>query len=282
MPAPNAALMKQMARMLFIAKVIRVPTEWEGAPDQDHFPQAFKKSELVVPPNSPMNLFREPTLNDYHVDSAGDVGQEFGKFIDGTCDAICNAIQLWMLQAIINARVMAVCCIGQPGCVTAAPIMGNIKMFSMAAGLVKPQQMKYTNAVATAFSNAWQQWQSGLMIPGLPWYPAFAAFPGPMAPPMPNVPMPLITMPSSGETALVPSTLSRSMKSALADPTALHHEALFDAISQAFAIVFIMFKIQTQVSLVMGMGPIPSFAPPYVPVGPVVGGSTLPTPGHFM
>ena len=47
-------------------------------------------------------------------------------------------------------------------------------------------------------------------------------------------------------------------------------------------IVFIMFKLQTQVSLVMGMGPIPSFAPPYVPVGPVVGGSTLPTPGHFL
>jgi hypothetical protein len=31
-----------------------------------------------------------------------------------------------------------------------------------------------------------------------------------------------------------------------------------------------------QVNLVMGMGPIPTFAPPFVPVGPVVGGSTLP------
>jgi len=30
------------------------------------------------------------------------------------------------------------------------------------------------------------------------------------------------------------------------------------------------------VTNVMGMGPVPAFAPPYVPVGPVVGGSILP------
>ena len=37
-----------------------------------------------------------------------------------------------------------------------------------------------------------------------------------------------------------------------------------------------------QVMLVMGKGPIPTFAPPFVPVGPVVMGDNLPIPGHLM
>lgn len=279
MPAPNAALMKQMARMFFIARFVRLPTDWKGPPDAKHFQQSVSPSQLIVPPNSPMNLFREASLYELHVDAAGKIGKEYGSFIDGTCDAICNAIQMWMLMASINARVMAITAIGPPGCVMAPPIKGNIMML---APKKSPMELKYSNAISTAFSNAWTQWQSGLTIPGLPWYPAFAAFPGPMAPPMPNIPMPLITLPSSGEVALVPSTLSQSMKSALGDPTAYHHAELFDAIAQAFAIVFLMFKLQTQVMLVMGMGPIPTFAPPYVPVGPVVGGSTLPIPGCFV
>jgi hypothetical protein len=32
---------------------------------------------------------------------------------------------------------------------------------------------------------------------------------------------------------------------------------------------------------VLGQGPVPSFAPPTIPVGPVVGGSVIPTPGHL-
>jgi hypothetical protein len=32
----------------------------------------------------------------------------------------------------------------------------------------------------------------------------------------------------------------------------------------------------------MGKGPIPSFAPPYVPVGPVVMGDNISAPGHVI
>jgi hypothetical protein len=35
------------------------------------------------------------------------------------------------------------------------------------------------------------------------------------------------------------------------------------------------------VMMVMGQGPVPTFSPPYVPVGPVVSGTILPTPGHL-
>ena len=33
---------------------------------------------------------------------------------------------------------------------------------------------------------------------------------------------------------------------------------------------------------VLGKGPIPTFAPPFVPVGPVMGGDNIAAPGHLM
>ena len=40
-----------------------------------------------------------------------------------------------------------------------------------------------------------------------------------------------------------------------------------------------IWKASTMISGVMGTGPVPTFAPPFVPVGPVVAGSIVPTPG---
>jgi hypothetical protein len=34
--------------------------------------------------------------------------------------------------------------------------------------------------------------------------------------------------------------------------------------------------------LVLGKGPIPTFAPPFVPVGPVVMGDNIAVPGHLI
>ena len=69
------------------------------------------------------------------------------------------------------------------------------------------------------------------------------------------------------------------MDANLGDPTALHASDLFDAIAKAFSNVFQIFKVSTIVQNVLGMGPIPTFAPPFVPVGPVVMGTVIPTPG---
>jgi hypothetical protein len=35
---------------------------------------------------------------------------------------------------------------------------------------------------------------------------------------------------------------------------------------------FTIWSVNSQVTLVMGKGPVPTYAPPYVPTGPVVGG----------
>ncbi len=241
----------------------------------NQYPDAFQPSEKGVAPNSPMNLFREATLNKYHVDTAKTLGAQFDAYIGGICGAICDGIDKWMKMtmvagAIINGPVGVVF----PGTVNGPPLM---PLIFATAPKNTPQELKYSMAISSAFGTLWMPWHLGLT--GMLMYPAFAAFPGPMAAPMPNVPVPLITFSSPGESGLSPNTLKSMMQANLADPTALHAVDLFDAIAMAFTSVFQVFKASTLVQNVLGMGPVPSFAPPFVPVGPVVGGTVIPTPG---
>jgi hypothetical protein len=107
-----------------------------------------------------------------------------------------------------------------------------------------------------------------------------------MAPPMPNVPTPLIACVSPGLAQMTPMNLKSEMDSALdggiknEDPEK-HFEALHDAIGTVLAAAFLLWLPAQQVMNVLGKGPIPTFAPPYVPVGPVVAGDILPIPGHL-
>ncbi|MCZ6675812.1 MAG: hypothetical protein O7E52_01045 [Candidatus Poribacteria bacterium] len=282
MPSINKSMFVQLTKIFFVAKMIKLPTDWKSPPDQKQYPDAFKPSERTVMPNMPLNLFREQTLNKYHVDTARDIGKEFESYIEDICDGICFGIDLWRLQAkFTNLKVMAVCAIGTPGCLT-GPKLKSLICMSPSTVTHIGQKKKYTDAIAKAFSDAWDLWSSKVMIPGLPFYPAFAAFPGPMAPPMPNVPFPLIACPSAAMAELVnPNSLKKKMEDNLGDSDALHAPDLFDAIAQGFAVVFLMWLPMQQVMNVLGKGPIPTFAPPFVPVGPVVGGDNLPIPGHL-
>lgn len=275
MPAPQGALFAQLTKTIFVGKNINLPISWKDMGEQ--YPDAFELAERAVAPNSPVNLFKEPTTNKYNVGSAKDIGQKFNTYIDGICGAICSGIGMWMIMAKFSSvQVAAVSAIGAPGCLSGPELK---PLILPSAPMMTSQEQKYSKAIAAAFNDGWKTWQDGITIPGLPFYPAFAAFPGPQAPPMPNIPMPLITLPSTGETGLSPMTLKKSMEDNLADKDALHASQLFDAISQAFAMVFIIFKTTTMVMNLLGKGPIPTFAPPFVPVGPVVGGDVLPTPG---
>ncbi len=85
----------------------------------------------------------------------------------------------------------------------------------------------------------------------------------------------------------MPNSMAKAMDDALdgglknKDKTK-QYEALHDAIATVLALAFLMWLPMQQVMLVMGKGQIPTFAPPFVPVGPVVMGDNLPIPGHLM
>jgi len=269
---PPKDLFIQLAKLNFCSKSITLPMDWKQP--GDHYPKAFQPGEDAVPPNIPLNLFREESLNQYHVGSAHDIGKQFETYIEGICGAIHGAVDQWRQSATI-AGVMIFGPVATVGKVLGPPLTPLI----LAQGPKgTPQELKYTSAIANAFGTAWLSWQSSIMVPGLPWYPAFAAFPGPVAPPMPNIPSPLIAL-VSVDASLSPGALSGLMMANLGDPAALHAKDLFDAIAGAFNRVFLLFKAGTMVTNVLGTGPIPTFAPPVVPVGPVVGGVGTGPPG---
>ncbi len=176
---------------------------------------------------------------------------------------------------------------GQPGCLDGPELEGLIKQFPGAA-MMTGNEGKYRDAVAAGVSKCFKNWQGQVMVPGLPLYPAFVAFPGPMAPPMPNIPVPLIACPSAMMSQIVaPSQMATEMGNALDggiknDDKDKQYEALFDAIATVASLAFLMWLPQQMKMLVLGKGPIPTFAPPFVPVGPVVMGDNIAAPGHVI
>lgn len=279
MPAPQAAQMQQLARLKFTSFNIKVPQNWQtpsGDPDAKHYGDAFKPEEKTTAPGMPP-LFQPASMNKYHTDAQKMHIDKIGKFIDGICSAICSAWSQWQSMATMVGIVIAgpTASVGQ---VVGPPWM---PLILASAPKETPMLLKYSNAVANVLSTAWLSYTATIKVPGMPWYPAFAALPSPIAPPTPNVPCPVIAL-TQVTAPIMPDVLKMQMVGQLADPTAPFHDKLFEAICDAFDKCFKIWQASTMVTNVLGTGPVPTFAPPYVPVGPVVGGVGTMTPGGFV
>jgi hypothetical protein len=102
----------------------------------------------------------------------------------------------------------------------------------------------------------------------------------PIAPPTPNLPCPFATLIQVPVSISAP-VLKGQMIMQLADPQAPFSGELFESISDAFEKTYNIWKASTMVTNVLGTGPVPTFAPPIVPAGPVVGGVGTMPPGGF-
>lgn len=282
---------KILADLIFFSKGLKMPTDWEqpsGDPAEDQYGKALKLQDKIAIPNLIPPWYMPENFNKYHQETCDKKGKWFKDFAYDMLDAIVFAHNMWKLQAKFkDLKVMAVCAIGAPGCLDGPELKGLIQSAPTAAKHMATQNgPKWVKAVAEGVSKNFKEWQDKVMVPGLPWYPAFAAWPGPMAPPMPNIPMPLIACPSAMMSKIiVPSELASAMDDALdggMKDKERDHKELFEAIATPLALAFLLWLPQQMVMLVMGKGPVPVFAPPYVPVGPVVGGDNIPTPGHLM
>lgn len=133
-------------------------------------------------------------------------------------------------------------------------------------------------AAARAIDQGFQIWQGSVRVPGLPWYPAFAAFPGPVAAPTPNTPTPLIAL-SVNRVSMSAGALNAAMRANAGSVLAGKAGNTFEQIAKLVSGHFDAFLVGSIVTSVMGTGPVPTFAPPTVPVGPVVGGIGNSMPG---
>lgn len=278
MPAPQASMMQQLARMQFRTFGIRVPSQAPLMNIPTMYGRAFKLSEKVaIPEPIPPGLFLPDSTNKYHVDIQKKKNAQYGDFIDGICSAICSAWSQWQSMASMTG-IMVNAVTASAGMVVGPPWM---PLIMASAPKDSPMLLKYSNVVATVISNGWQQYQMTIKVPGLPWYPAFAAFPSPVAPPMPNVPAPLVAL-TQVTASISKNVLKSQMIAQLGDPGAPHHKELFDSICDAFEKCFQLWQPTTMVTNVLGTGPVPTFAPPFVPAGPVVGGVANMPPGGFV
>jgi hypothetical protein len=278
MPAPQSSVMQELAKAQFRTFMIKLPLDWRQPQGEagKQYVQAFKPSELVaVPPVG--RLFIPASVNKYHCDTVTEISGKFERFIDGICSAICQAWATWQAAASLSGVTIfgPIAALGQLVGPPWLPIIMG------AAPKSTPMELRYSMAIAMTLSNAWLQYTATVKVPSMAWYPAFAAFPGPVTPPMPNIPTPVISL-TQVTVPVSKVVLKGQMIGNLGDPMALHHVQLFDSIADAFEKVFQIWQTSTQVTNVMGFGPVPTFAPPVVPVGPVVGGVGSMLPGGLV
>lgn len=178
-------------------------------------------------------------------------------------DAVGEAWSTWQLTAtMVGIVVNAVTATG--GQIVGPPLSALI------APKTAPVDPVAGVALAKSIGPAFDAFTTSLKMPGLPLFPSFAAVPGPEAPPTPSVPFPLVALLG------VPPIPQKQFTSL----TSTQRRAC-EAVVDAFGPTFEIWRVVTMVS-VLGSGPVPTFAPPYVPVGPVVGGVANGIPGQFM
>jgi len=267
--------MKQIARTKFTSFGLRVPTNWKQPQGEagDMYTRAFKPEHRNTAPAMGA-LFQAATPNKHHTDTQKNLHEQFGGFIDGTVDALCSAWSQWQSSAtLVGVVITGFAAMG--GQVVGPPLQ---PMILASAPKKSPTQAQFSNIIATVISTAWMTYTGTIKVSGLPWYPAFVAVPSPVAPPTPNVPCPVATL---TQVDTVFQSMKTQMVGMLGDPRVPFHQELFESICFAFIQCYTVWKTSTMVTNVLGMGPVPTFAPPYVPVGPVVGGVGNMMPGGF-
>ncbi|MDH5324153.1 MAG: hypothetical protein OEZ68_14180 [Gammaproteobacteria bacterium] len=202
---------------------------------------------------------------------------------DKLVNAVKYGVDSWRLQAhFANIQIMGQTAIGVPGCLQGPDLKPWI---TQAPGIYNSSGMFKTlaNAVADAVSASFKQWQDTVTVPGLPWYPMFVAVAAPFAPPTPNIPMPLIVCVSQNFSKLAsPSTLESAIYAKLPAEFKIAEMNLFIYnLAVHLMNYFVSWMSSQNVMMVMGMGPVPTFNPPYVPVGSVLNGYVIPSPGHL-
>lgn len=204
-------------------------------------------------------------------------GPDLAGLVDTLCKAVVKAHDQWRQQAFF-AGLTINGPIASGGRIEGPPLDPLIRQGLPPARPGDPA-VPYVEAVARGLGGAWKDFQGSVRVPDRPWYPTFAAVAAPYAPPTPNVVEPLASL-SFDRSTFEPSSLAQRMHRELrtADRGAV---PLFDAIAQAFSAALAEWVQRQMITNVMGKGPVPTHAPPYVPTGPVVLGDNVATPGHL-
>lgn len=186
-------------------------------------------------------------------------------------DAAVQEARAWVSRAKIEesrCRVVGPNALAEPGVLTSDyRFQGRIRSALRAAGA--PREV--AEGWQRAFEEAWMKWAENVTIPGLPFYPAFAAFAGEKAPAMENVPFPLVTLTSTQLNAMTPTSLGDRIDDEIGGSGGPVRATAIGEFSTAIGTGFGQFLASTMVVHVLGKGAVPTYDPTAVP--PVTEGS---------
>jgi hypothetical protein len=271
MPAPQAAVLNAAAVAKFQSFRIQLPAV-RGIVGMPSTPPLTKAS--VVGPE----LFRAASTSSQDISKQRQMNDQYAKLFQGLSNGFASAWQLFHLSATLrNVTINAVTAVG--GNIVCPNLQQTVYLQSSTAGTGQ-WEGKIRERVAAAFWSCWKQMLDSVSVPGLPWYPAFANLPMPVAPPTPNISTPFIAL-KKNTAPMAASNLRNAFSNSL-QGSMDYHTQFSEALAASIDASFQVWLIQTMVTNVLGTGPVPTFAPPYVPVGPVVGGVGNMTPGGFV
>lgn len=288
MPGLNTQLMLATARARFSSFQLRLPTAVGARAPQPNILSATIRSGVApqttfsrqqplrgTPLPCPPALFLAASNDVRDIENQRACSSAIDTYLSRICDAIGQAHTTWRLQArLVQVVINAVQAVGGS---LQGPALGP--EITLRGPREDQWQRPRTEAIAAGIGMCWENWQRSISVPGLPWYPAFAAFPGPMAPPTPNVPVPLVVL-MQNTVHLNSLRLTTHMVGRYSGDNEWHNQ-LFEAVALGLERAFQAWAPAQMVMNVMGTGPVPTFAPPYVPVGPVVGGTGTQMPGGW-
>ncbi|GAB4345326.1 MAG: hypothetical protein Kow006_02410 [Gammaproteobacteria bacterium] len=243
-------------------EVVNVP--WNATPGEHRFTAAIQPHAAGVEPNWNNGRNRR----ELRVTVTNQPPVNWPAWGGAALEGAIQGVNQWKQRATLTGvRINGPGATG--GRLRGPSIASHISNAMKQAGAPDEIARKFSEAV----QQAWQTWQHAASVPALPWYPGFAAWPAAKAPPTTNVPTPLASIASAGAPELAPPALvtriTARLGNAASQPGAQDAIHLF---ATRFGARFANWLATAQVEKVMGSGNVPSFAPPFVPVGPVVNG----------
>jgi len=198
-------------------------------------------------------------------------------YFDKTCTAIENALDLWMKLS----SVMLLSYVGDLGIVLPRSIEGPDLSYLIYDNAPKNTETAHacSRAISDIIGKKWASWHHGLS--GLLYYP----YPGSSGP---NMPTPLITFNSAGESGLAPAHLCAAMLRLLPDLSRDRARPLLESLSEAFFTYFQVLKTNTVIAGVLCAPRTPRNGEEYHFAGKEssgmqrAGGLLIPTTGNFL
>jgi hypothetical protein len=202
------------------------------------------------------------------VDAPPTAKGKWSAWTDATFAGMALGVDQWRLDAEFqNVRIVGGLAIGGPGALRSSTGFAT----TIRARLIHahaPERL--ADAVSDAVWQAWKSWADHVTVPSLPWYPAFMAWPGPVAPPMPNTPCPLMLCPSSGIDRMMPPQLSAAITTRLSGSTIAGSDAGISTLARQVSAAFMQWLSTTNVTMALGSGTTAA-ALPFMPIAPVNG-----------